>query len=76
MEVWNEIISIVISNGIFAILFVLLFFYQLKDSAKREVRYQETIEQLTSHLQILENVQEDLNEIKEYLKEGDIDELF
>ncbi len=71
MEIWNEIISIVVSNGVFAILFVWLFWYQLKDSAKREVKYQKTIEQLTEHLKILEDVKDDLTEIKSYLKNGE-----
>ena len=71
MEIWNDIISIVVSNGVFAILFVWLFCYQLKDSSKRESRYQQTIEKLTAHLQVLEEVKHDLVEIKEYLKSGD-----
>lgn len=68
MDIWNEIISIVVSNGVFAILFVWLFFYQLKDSKRREEKYQDTIESLTTHLQILEDVREDLDEIKDYLR--------
>ncbi len=72
MEFWNEIISVVVSNGIFATLFVFLFFYQLKDSAKREKAYQETIENLTEHLQIIEDVKEEVTELKEYIfKEDD-----
>ena len=39
MDIWNDIFSIIISNGVFAILFVLLFCYQLKDSQKRENKY-------------------------------------
>jgi len=71
MDFWNDIISIVISNGVFAILFVWLFWYQLRDSSRREVKYQQTIEQLSSHLKILENVQQDLTEIKDLLKSGE-----
>lgn len=74
MDIWNDVLSIVVSNGIFAILFVYLFWYQLRDSAKREVKYQQTIEQLTTHLKILEDVKQDLTDIKEYLKGGDGDE--
>ena len=71
MEFWNEILSVVVSNGIFATLFVFLFFYQLKDSAKREKAYQETIENLTEHLQIIEDVREEVTELKDHiLKEG------
>lgn len=71
MEIWKEIISTVVSNGVFAILFVWLFCYQLKDSAKREVKYQQTIDKLTSNLQILEDVKQDISDIKDYLKSGD-----
>ncbi len=69
MELWKEILSIIVSNGVFAILFVWLFYYQLRDSAKREVKYQQTIEKLTSNLQVLENVRQDISDIKEFLKE-------
>lgn len=70
MDIWNDIFSVVISNGVFAILFVLLFCYQLKDSAKREEKYQQTIEQLSSHLRVIEDVKQDLSEIKEKLNVG------
>ena len=71
MDIWNEIISIVVSNGVFAVLFVCLFCYQLKDSAKREMKYQQTIEQLTSNLKTLEDVKQEIIDIKDYLKEGE-----
>lgn len=71
MEIWNEIISIVVSNGVFAILFVCLFMYQLKDSAKRETKYQDTIDKLTENLKILQDVQKDVGDIKLYLSGGD-----
>lgn len=71
MEMWKEIISIIVSNGVFAILFVWLFSYQLKDSAKRETKYQQTIEKLTANLQVLEGMRHDICDIKEYLKESD-----
>ncbi len=74
MNIWNDILSIVVSNGIFAILFVWLFWYQLKDSSKRENKYQDTIGQLTSHLKILEDVKQDLTDIKDFLKNGEKDE--
>ena len=68
MDLWKEIISIVVSNGVFAILFVWLFMYQLKDSSKREIKYQQTIENLTQNLKVLEDVQKDVCDIKTYLK--------
>ncbi len=74
MNIWNDILSIVVSNGIFAILFVWLFCYQLRDSSKRESKYQDTIGQLTLHLRVLDDVKQDLTDIKEFLKNGDCDE--
>ena len=68
MELWKEIVSIVISNGVFAILFVWLFLYQLKDSSRREAQYIETIENLTENLNILKEVKEEVCEIKEFLR--------
>jgi len=64
MEMWQEIMSVVISNGIFAVLFVLLFFYQLKDSKQREAKYQKTISDLTEHIGIIQDIKEDVEELK------------
>ena len=71
MEMWNEMLSTVVSNGIFAVLFVWLFFYQMRDSSKREEKYQQTIETLTNNLSTLEDVKQELLDIKEYLKDED-----
>ena len=67
MDFWSELIKTVVSNGIFAMLFVVLFFQQLKESRKREQAYQETIEELARHLVLIEEVRKDMNEIKEML---------
>lgn len=64
MELWQEIMSVVISNGIFAVLFVLLFFYQLRDSKQREAKYQKTIADLTSHIGTINEIKEDVEELK------------
>lgn len=68
MDFWSELIKTVISNGIFAILFVYLLFYQLKDSHKRENAYQETINELSDRLVMIEQVREDVSEIKDCLE--------
>ena len=44
------ILNIVISNGIFAVLFVLLLSYLLKDSARREKKYNDFIENISKNL--------------------------
>lgn len=63
----QEFINIVLSNGIFATLFVALLFYQLKDSSQREKKYVETIEKLSKHLDAVEDIKEDLKDIKTVL---------
>lgn len=68
MELWQEIVSVVISNGIFAVLFVALFFYQIKDSRKRETKYQKTIEELSQHIGTIKEIKEDVEELKSLVK--------
>ena len=74
MDIWNEVISVVVSNGIFATLFVFLFFYQLKDSAKRAKAYQQTIQDLTEHLEMIEEVKEEVSELKNVITKGENNE--
>lgn len=64
---WEEIIQVAISNGIWAVLFVALLIYQLKDSAQREVKYQKTIEILTQKYAVVEDIKQDIDEIKSTL---------
>lgn len=64
---WQDIINIIISNGIFAILFVSLLFIQIKDSKKREEKYQEAIKKLSHHLDIVEDINEDIKEMKKVI---------
>lgn len=64
---WEQIVNLAISNGLFAVLFLGLLVYQLKDSRTREKKYQETIIQLGNALDIVQSVKEDVNEIKEIL---------
>lgn len=68
MDFWSELVKVIVSNGIFAILFVYLFFYQLKDSQEREEAYRKTIDELASHLSVIEEVKEEVEEIKTVLQ--------
>jgi len=61
---WNEILQLALTNGIWAVLFVALLVYQLKDSAKREKKYQETITKLNSHLDVVSDIKEEIKEIR------------
>ncbi len=64
---WQDILNIIISNGIFAILFVSLLFIQIKDSKRREEKYQDAIKRLSHHLDIVEDIKEDIKEMKKVI---------
>ena len=68
MDFWSELLKSIISYGVFAMLFVFLFFYQLKDSAKREESYRETIEALTESLGVMKELKEQIDQLVEYAK--------
>jgi len=67
MDFWTELVGSVVSNGIFAMLFVVLLFYQIKDSQKREQAYRNTINELSTHLIIIEKVREELADLKDMI---------
>ncbi len=62
---WEQIVNLAISNGLFAVLFLGLLVYQLKDSRSREQKYQMTIEKLGNSLEIVKQVKEDVEDIKD-----------
>lgn len=64
---WENILNVAISNGIFAGLFVALLIYELKDSRKREGKYQSTIDKLSSKLNTVDEIKQDVIEIKQSL---------
>lgn len=61
---WEEVFNLAINNGLWAVLFLSLLVYVLKDSKLREEKYQTTIKQLADSLSIVEDVQEDVKKIK------------
>ena len=61
---WEELLALATKSGIWAVLFVCLFFIQIKDSKNREEKYQGTIENLADKLKIVIDIKEDIEEIK------------
>ncbi len=61
---WEKIFNLAIGNGIWAVLFLVLLFFQLKDSKRREEKYQRTIEALGVSLKVVTEIKEDVEEIK------------
>lgn len=64
---WNDIFNIALSNGIFACLFVALLVYVLKDSRKRETKYQSIIDTLSTKLNTVDEIKQDVTDIKNCL---------
>ncbi len=68
MNFWEELIKSIVGYGVFAMLFVFLFFYQLKDSAKREESYRQTIDALTESLNAMDDIRQQVNELLELMR--------
>lgn len=65
---WKEIVDLAISNGLWAVLFLFLLIFVLRDANKREKKYQDIIEKLGNNIEIIKEVQEDVKEIKTTLE--------
>lgn len=63
-SMWEKIVDLAVTNGIWAVLFLGLLIYLLKDSRAREAKYQETIKDLNRSLEIVHDIKEDITEIK------------
>lgn len=61
---WEKIINLAIGNGLWAVLFLMLLVFVLKDSRTREQKYQDTIENLGNALQVVQDVKADVEDIK------------
>ena len=64
----EELFQMAIENGIIAALFTGLLVYVLRDTAKRERKYQELIEELSESLRIVNEIHKDVCEIKKQVK--------
>lgn len=67
---WESVIETVVANGAWAVLFCLLLVFELKDSRKREQKYQETIASLGDSLASVKEIAKDVEEIKFDVREG------
>lgn len=62
---WDEILNLAIKNGLWAVLFLGLFVFVIKDSKNREKKYHQIISDLTEHLGVVTEIKEDVDEIKD-----------
>jgi hypothetical protein len=65
----QEIIKVAATQGLWALLFVALLFWVLRENAKREDNYQQLLQDLTGKFGVLEDVQRDVGEIKQTIGE-------
>jgi len=65
---WEEVLKMAATNGLWAVLFCVLLVYQLKESKVRESKYQSAIKGLSENLGIVREIKEDVAEIKQGLK--------
>lgn len=63
----ESLVELASASGIWAVMFVLLFIYQITDSKKREDKYQSTINQLAESLQIVVDIKEDVENISSFI---------
>ena len=64
----GELITYLLSNLSFGSLFVWLLWDTRKDSKQREDKYQETIDKLADKISIVQEIKEDVEEIKEKIQ--------
>ncbi len=60
---WQTLLEIAATNGIWAVLFVILLAYLMQDSKKREAKYQQTIEILTERLEVVAEIKEKVDRL-------------
>ena len=69
---WNEVFNLALKNGLWAVLFLGLFIFVIKDSSAREKKYQQTIKDLTEHLGVVKEIKDDVDEIKNIVLQKNI----
>ena len=67
---WQNIIEIALQQGIWAGLYIYLFFRMLKQNEEREAQYQATIDKLSDDIQSgIENIQSRLDVLEEKISD-------
>lgn len=61
---WEKIMESALANGIWAVLFLIMLIYQLKDSRKREDKYQKVIFQLSENIGALDILNKNIIDVK------------
>lgn len=63
-SIWNVILSVVSESGVWAMLFLALLILLIKSNNEREQKYQNIIEKLGNSLKKVEEIKEDVEDLK------------
>jgi hypothetical protein len=64
---WDTLLNMATESGIWAVMFIILFYKQIKESKTREDNYQSTINTLADKLKMIADIKTDIEEIKDAL---------
>ena len=64
---WENLLEMATESGIWAVMFIVLFYKQMKESKTREQSYQSTIDKLADKLKLIADIKIDIQEIKDFL---------
>ncbi|MDD4839193.1 MAG: BhlA/UviB family holin-like peptide [Clostridia bacterium] len=65
---WEEALRQAAANGLWALLFVALLVFILKDGKRREEKYQETVRRLSQSLNVVLDIRDDVKEVCQSLQ--------
>ena len=61
---WTSLLGLVSESGIWAMLFVALLIILIRNNNNREAKYQQIINKLSSSLKVVEEIKEDVEDLK------------
>ncbi len=64
---WEKIVQMATESGIWALMFIVLFYKQMKESKTREENYQSTIDRLADKLKMIAEIKTDIEDVKNAL---------
>lgn len=60
---WDQVLELAMSDGLWALLFCILLIFELKDSRAREKKYQATISNLSQDLGYMNTISDNIDKI-------------
>ena len=66
---WEKVVELAMSDGLWALLFCVLLIFELKDSRAREKKYQNTITNLSQDLGYMNTMNESIDDIRGKMRE-------